>query len=158
MQEKDAVEIVQARGMTTIARAKGSNVWVVMDGPYKFRGSSAGARPMEMFLMSLGGCTAMDVISLMDKMKVPYRKLKIMIDHERADEHPKVYTKIHIHYIIYGDITEEKDLKNLEKAIRLSQEKYCSVSAMVRSAGIELTHDHEIRPSDEAEIPEVWED
>ncbi len=158
MEETHQVEIVQARGMTAIGRARGSNVWVVMDGPYRFRGSEAGVRPMEMFLLSLGGCTSMDVISLMDKMKVPYRKLKIAIDYERAEEHPKVYTKIHIHYIIFGDITEEKDLKNIEKAIHLSQEKYCSVSAMIRAGGIELTHDHVIRPSEEAEIPEQWEE
>ena len=158
MEEKHSVEVVQARGMTTIARANGSNVWVVMDGPYKFGGSNAGVRPMELFLISLGGCTAMDVISLMDKMKVPYRKLKVGIDYERKDEHPKVYTKIFLHYIIYGEITEEKDLKNVEKAINLSQEKYCSVSAMIRSGGIELVHDYEIRPSEEAEMPEVWEE
>ncbi len=157
MEEKNAVEVVQARGMTSIARARGSNTWVVMDGPYRFRGSSAGARPMEMFLMSLGGCTAMDVISLMDKMKVPYRKLRISIDYERTDEHPKVYTKIWIHYIIYGNISEEKDVKNIEKAINLSQTKYCSVSAMVKAAGIDLLHDYTIRPPETAEIPEVWE-
>ncbi len=158
MEKTHGVEIVQARGMTAIGRAKGSNVWVVMDGPYKFGGSDAGIRPMELFLVSLGGCTAMDVISLMDKMKVPYRKLKIGIDYERKDEHPKVYTKIFLHYVIYGEITEEKDIKNIEKAIALSQEKYCSVSAMVKAGGIELVHDYEIKPPEEAELPEQWED
>ncbi len=152
------VEVVQARGLTMIGRAAGSNAWVVMDGPYKFRGSSAGIRPMEMFLVSLGGCTGMDVISLMDKMKVPYRKLKVSIDYERAQEHPKVYTKIHLHYTIYGDIEEDKDKANIEKAIKLSQEKYCSVSAMVRSAGIELSYDWEIREPEEADIPEEFDE
>ncbi len=151
------VEVVQARGLTMIGRAKGSGVWVPMDGPYRFRGSNAGIRPMEMFLVSLGGCTGMDVISLMDKMKVPYRKLALYVDSERASEHPKVYTKIHVHYTIYGDIPGEKDIGNIEKAIELSQTKYCSVSAMVRNAGIELTYDYEIRPPEEADIPEELE-
>ena len=150
------VEVVQARGLTMIGRASGSNVWVVMDGPYKFRGSDAGVRPMELFLISLAGCTGMDVISLMDKMKVPYRKLKIGADYERAPEHPKVYTKIHLHYIIYGDISEEKDKANIEKAIELSQHKYCSVSAMVRNAGIELKYDWEIAEPEGAQIPEEF--
>ncbi len=150
------IEVVQARGLTMIGRGSKTNSWVVMDGLYDFGGSGAGASPMELFLMSLAGCSGMDVISLMDKMKVQYRKLKMTIDYERAEEHPKVYTKIHLHYIIYGDISEEKDRNNVEKAIRLSQEKYCSVGAMIRSAGIEVTYDWEIRDSAEAEIPEPF--
>lgn len=152
------IEVVQARGLTIIGRGSESSSWVVMDGPYSFRGSSSGTRPMELFLISLGGCTGMDVISLMDKMKVPYRKLKITIDYERAEEHPKVYTKINLHYIIYGDIKEEKDRANIEKAIRLSQERYCSVSAMVRSAGIELNYDWETKDQKEADMPEEFTD
>ena len=151
------VEVVQARGLTVMGRGSESNAWVIADGPYKFRGSMAGTRPMELFLISLGSCTAMDVISLMDKMKVPYRKLRIAIDYERESEHPKVYTKIHLHYIVHGDISEEKDRKNIEKAIALSQNKYCPVSAMVRSAGIPLTYDWEIASPDEADIPEEFE-
>lgn len=137
-----------------IGRGSESNSWVVMDGPYKFRGSASGVRPMELFLISLASCTGMDVISLMDKMKVHYRKLKIEVDYERAEEHPKVYTRIHLHYVIYGDIKEEKDLSNIEKSINLSQERYCSVSAMVKSAGIELSYDWEIGDPEEADIPE----
>ncbi len=152
------VEVVQARGLTMMGRGSESNSWIVMDGPYKFRGSQAGIRPMETFLISLAGCTGMDVISLMDKMKVPYRKLKIGVDYERAPEHPKVYTKIHMHYIIYGDISDEKDRANIEKAIELSQNRYCSVSAMVRNAGIELTYDWEIADPEGAQIPEELEE
>ncbi len=157
MSENHDVEVVQARGLTMIGRAKESNTWVPMDGPYRFRGSNAGVRPMEMFLISLAGCTGMDVISLMDKMKVPYEKIKLDVDSERAEEHPKVYTNIHIHYTIYGRISEEKDIGNIQKAIELSQTKYCSVSAMVRNSGIGLTYDYEIRPPEESEIPENWE-
>ena len=152
------VEVVQARGLTMMGRGSESNSWIVMDGPYKFRGSQAGVRPMETFLISLAGCTGMDVISLMDKMKVPYRKLKIGVDYERAPEHPKVYTKIHMHYIIYGNISDEKDRANIEKAIELSQNRYCSVSAMVRNAGIELTYDWEIADPEGAQIPEELEE
>ena len=152
------VEVVQARGLTMMGRGSESNSWIVMDGPYKFKGSQAAVRPMETFLISLAGCTGMDVISLMDKMKVPYRKLKIGVDYERAPEHPKVYTKIHMHYIIYGDISDEKDRANIEKAIELSQNRYCSVSAMVRNAGIELTYDWEIADPEGAQIPEELEE
>lgn len=100
---------------------------------------------MELLLISLGGCTGMDVISLMDKMRVPYDRLKIEISTETAEEHPKYYTKIHIHYIIYG---KDLPLDKVEKAINLSQEKYCSVSYMLGKAA-ELTYDHEIREKEE---------
>lgn len=150
------VEVVQARGLTMMGRGSESNSWIVMDGPYRFRGSQAGARPMETFLIALGGCTGMDVVSLMDKMRVPYIRLKISIDAERAQEHPKVYTKIHLHYIIYGNISEERDKANVEKAIELSQNRYCPISAMVKSAGIELSYDWEIADPEGAQIPEEF--
>ena len=87
----------------------------------------------------------MDVISLMDKMRVPYDKLKVDISTERAEEHPKYYTKINIHYIIYGKgLPRDK----VEKAINLSQEKYCAISYML-SKTAELTHDYEIVEKEE---------
>jgi len=117
-EKRPEVEIVQTHGMTMIGRGE-SNHWVVMDGPEKFRGHEGGTRPMELLLVSLGGCTGMDVISLMDKMRVPYDKLKVDISTERAEEHPKYYTKINIHYIIYGKgLPRDK----VEKAISLTGE------------------------------------
>lgn len=138
-EKRPEVEVVQTHGMTMMGRGE-SNHWVVMDGPEKFRGHDAATRPMELLLISLGGCTGMDVISLMDKMRVPYDRLKVEIDTERAEEHPRYYTKIHIHYVIYGkDLSVDK----VKKAIDLSQNRYCSVSYMLgRSA--ELTYDYEI--------------
>jgi len=134
------VEVVQTHGMTMMGRGE-SNHWVVMDGPEKFRGHEAATRPMELLLISLGGCTGMDVISLMDKMRVPYDRLKIEISYERAQEHPKYYTKIRIHYIIYG---KDLPVDKVEKAINLSQNRYCPISYMLRKSS-ELTYDYEIQ-------------
>lgn len=138
------VEVVQTHGMTMMGRGE-SNHWVVMDGPERFRGHEAATRPMELLLISLGGCTGMDVISLMDKMRVPYNRLRLEISAERAEEHPKYYTKIHIHYIIYG---KNLPVDKVEKAIDLSQNRYCSVSYMLRKSS-ELTYDYEIREKEE---------
>ncbi len=143
-EKKPTVEVVQTHGMTMIGRGE-SNHWVVMDGPEKFRGHEAATRPMELLLISLGSCTGMDVISLMDKMRVPYNRLKVEISSERAEEHPKYYTKIHIHYIIYG---EDLPLDKVEKAINLSQNRYCSVSYMLGKVA-ELTYDYEIREKED---------
>lgn len=132
------VELKQAYGLTMIARAN-SNHWVVMDGEENFNGHLAAARPMEVFLMGLAGCTGMDVISILDKMKVNYRDFRIEIEAERAEQHPKVYTKIHIKYILYGDVPEDKFVT----AIELSKTKYCSAQAMLSKAA-EITSSYEI--------------
>ncbi len=127
---KITVEVRKVHGMTLVARGK-SNHWVVMDGPEKFDGAEAGSRPMEMILMGLAGCTGMDVISLLKKMKVQYQDFRIMVEAEQSQEHPKIYTDIMMHYHIYGDGIP---LEKVEKAITLSQDKYCSVSAMLKQA------------------------
>lgn len=132
------VELKQAYGLTVIAKGS-SNHWVVMDGPENFNGHDAGPRPMELLLMGLAGCTGQDVISILDKMKVNYRDFRIEIEAERAPEHPKVYTKIHIKYIVYGDVPEDKFVT----AIELSKTKYCSAQAMLSKAA-EITTSYEI--------------
>jgi len=85
---------------------------------------------MEMVLFGLGGCTAVDVEIILKKMKVPVEKIEIDISSERAENHPKVYTKINMTYHFYG---KDLPLKKLEKAVQLSKETYCSVSAMLAS-------------------------
>ncbi len=124
------VIVQQAKDLVMIGKGD-SGHWVVMDGPKKFKGEEAGARPMELLLISLGGCTGMDVISLLDKMKVKYKDLRIEIEAQRADEHPKVFKDIKINYIIWGKDVDENAFK---KAIELSQTKYCSVSVMLKKA------------------------
>ena len=117
-----------------------SNHWVVMDGPVKFQGAEAGTRPMELVLISLAGCTGMDVISLLHKMRVKFTDLKIDVDAMRAEEHPKVYTNIVLHYHFYG---RNLPMDKLEKAVSKSQNKYCSVTAML-SKTAEITYDIQV--------------
>lgn len=102
---------------------------VLMDVKPQVGGEDRGPRPMELLMVSLGGCTGMDVVSILKKMKVDLESMTINIDSEQAPEHPKVFTKINIEYNFTGKNIKEE---NVKKAIELSQEKYCSVSAMLK--------------------------
>ena len=121
------VKIQQVKGATFAARGA-SNHWVMMDGTEKVGGVDGASRPMEMLLFGLGGCTAVDVEVILKKMKVPLENMEIDIETERADDHPKVYTKIKMTYHFYG---KDLPLKKLEKAVKLSKDTYCSASAML---------------------------
>jgi putative redox protein len=113
---------------------------VVIDGAAEIGGRNLGVRPMEMILMGLGGCTAMDVLSILKKQRQNITDCVIEVSGQRREQPPKIFTDIHIHYIITG-----RDLKNtkVKRAVDLSAESYCSVSAMLgKSANI--THDYEI--------------
>ena len=123
-------EVVNVKGLTFVRKAESSH-WMVMDGSKEFGGFEAGIKPMEAVLVALGGCTGMDVVSILNKMKVNFDSFEIIIDAERAKEHPKVFTKIHLTYRFKGkNLPRDK----IEKAVRLSQERYCSVSAMLRKS------------------------
>lgn len=103
-----------------------------------------GPTPMEMVLMGLAGCTGMDVVSILEKMRVSFDRFEVQVAGERADEHPKVYTKVSVVYRIWGSgIPEEK----LARAIELTQEKYCSVLHMVNKTA-EVSYRYEINPSE----------
>lgn len=130
--------VKQVEGINFLGKSD-SGHWVVLDGPSEFGGSEAGSRPMELVLIALGGCTGMDVASLLDKMRVEYDDLRLEISAERKEDHPKIFTKIHITYKIWGDVSEDK----VKKAIEKSQNKYCSVSEILRNSA-ELTYDYEI--------------
>ncbi len=106
----------------------GSNHAVLMDASPRVGGDGAAASPMEMVLLGLAGCTGMDVVSILGKKRIDYRDLKILIESERADEHPKVFTKVDLTFVFFG---ENLTPKPLEDTIRLSLEKYCSVAGMV---------------------------
>lgn len=131
------IELKQVQGNTYVGKAD-SNHWVAVDTSINGDGSNAGTGPMEMVLIALAGCTAMDVESILKKKRADMRKLEIEINAERADDHPKVFTKIHLVYIIHGNVR----LSDAEHAVSLSREKYCSVSAMLQHTA-EI--DHEIR-------------
>ncbi len=113
---------------------------VVIDGSEVIGGRNLGVRPMEMLLMGLGGCTAMDVLSILRKQRQDVTDCVIEVEGERGDEHPKIFTKIHVHFIITGNNLKESSVK---RAVDLSAEKYCSVSAMLDKAA-EITHDYEV--------------
>ncbi|MBF0470908.1 MAG: OsmC family protein [Gammaproteobacteria bacterium] len=102
---------------------------VVMDAPPAVGGSDNGIRPKELLLHSLAGCTAMDVISILHKMKLEPNRFRVEATATESEEHPKVFTSFHLRYLISGGIPEEK----LNRAIELSQTRYCGVSAMFRN-------------------------
>jgi putative redox protein len=101
---------------------------IVMDGPPEVGGGNTGMRPMELLLVGLGGCTGMDVVSILKKKKQPLTGLEINIRGEKAEEHPQRYTGIEIEFIVKGRGLEDSAVK---RAIDLSMEKYCSVKATV---------------------------
>jgi putative redox protein len=113
---------------------------VLMDGPAEGGGRNLGPRPMEMVLLGTGGCTTYDVIHILKKGRQQVSDCVVEIQADRASEDPKVFTKIHFHFIVTG-----KDLKaeQVERAIKLSAEKYCSASIMLGKMA-DITHDFEI--------------
>jgi len=113
---------------------------VVMDGPPDAGGQNLGVRPMEMLLLGMGGCTAFDVVHILRKSRQPVTDCVAEIDAERAETDPKVFTRIHVHFIITG---KGLDPKRVEQAVTLSSEKYCSASIMLGKVA-EVTHDFEI--------------
>lgn len=119
----------------------GSGHTVVMDGPEDSGGRNMGVRPMEMLLLGLGGCTSFDVMTILRKQRLQVTDCVAEIQAERADAVPSVFTKIHVHFKVSG-----KQLKEaaVERAVKLSAEKYCSASIMLEQAGVEITHDYSI--------------
>ncbi len=114
---------------------------VVLDGAPENGGRNIGMRPMEMLLVGMGGCTSFDVVAILKKARQPISACVAEIDATRADEIPKVFTKIHVHFVVTGDNLNEAQV---ERAVKLSAEKYCSASIML-SKSVEITHDFEIR-------------
>ncbi len=113
---------------------------VVLDGAPENGGRNIGMRPMEMLLVGMGGCTAFDVVTILKKSRQPIVDCIADITAERDDEIPKVFTKIHVHFVVTGNDLNEKQVA---RAISLSAEKYCSASIML-SKSVEITHDFEI--------------
>lgn len=113
---------------------------VAMDGPPDHGGKNRGCRPMELVLIGMGGCTSFDVIHILKKSRQDVTDCVAQIDAERADTDPKVFTKIHIHFVVTG---RKLDPKRVDNAIRLSAEKYCSASIMLGKTAA-ITHDFEI--------------
>ncbi|MDP3876776.1 MAG: OsmC family protein [Methylobacter sp.] len=118
----------------------GSGHAVVMDGPPDHGGRNMGMRPMEMLLLGVGGCSSFDVVQILQKGRNDLVKCVAEVSAERVDAIPSVFSKIHLHFIVTGH-----DLKAaaVERAVKLSAEKYCSASIMLSKA-VEITHDFEV--------------
>jgi putative redox protein len=119
----------------------GSGHGVLMDGPPDFGGRNLGVRPMEMLLLGMGGCTEFDVLLILRKARQEVTDCVVELEAERAETDPKVFTRIHAHFILTGKGLSEKQV---ERAIKLSAEKFCSASIML-GATAAITHDFEIR-------------
>jgi putative redox protein len=114
---------------------------LVMDGPPDFGGRNLGPRPMEMLLMGMGGCTEFDVLLILRKARQEVTDCVVELTADRAETDPKVFTRIHVHFVVSGKGLSDKQV---ERAIRLSAEKFCSASIML-GATAQITHDFEIR-------------
>jgi putative redox protein len=140
MATKEAL-VRHIQGVTFAAKSD-SGHWVMMDGPAQVGGSDAGTRPKELILMALGGCAGSDVVTILQKKRVPLEDFELHLTAEVAEQHPQIYTSIHVTYVVYGENINPADV---ERAIDLSVTKYCAVSAMLR-ASVTITHSFEIKP------------
>jgi putative redox protein len=141
------VHLRQIKSNTFAAKAN-SNHWVVMDTKPEAGGSEAGSTPKELLLMALAGCTSMDVIPILKKKRSPVLAYECNVKGIEREEHPKIFTEIHIEYVFYGDGIKAEDV---ERAIDLSATKYCSVSAQL-SPSAAITHSYRIEAA--AKLPE----
>ena len=126
--------------MTLIGESESGHA-VVMDGPPELGGHNLGLRPMEMVLLGMGGCTAIDILNILKKGRQAVVDCVVELDAERAATDPKVFTRIRVHYIVSGRGLNERQV---ERAVQLSAEKYCSVSIMLGKTAV-ITHTFELR-------------
>jgi putative redox protein len=113
---------------------------IVMDGAPEHGGRNMGARPMEMLLLGMGGCTAFDIVQILKKARQDITDCVVQLQAKRADSVPAVFTEIHVHYVLSGRKLSEKQVK---RAIDLSANKYCSASIMLGKTA-KITHDYEL--------------
>jgi putative redox protein len=119
----------------------GSGHRVVIDGPEDIGGRNLGPRPMELMLLSVGSCSAVDIVHILKKARQPVSGCVVEVSGERAQTDPKVFTKIHLHFVVSG---RGLGSNHVERAVKLSAEKYCSASIMLGKAA-DVSHDFEIR-------------
>lgn len=135
---KAKVQLVE--GMTFVAES-GSGHAVVMDASPDVGGRDLGPRPMELVLMGTGGCSAIDVVHILRRSRLPVTGCTVELEAERAPEDPKVFTRIHMRFVVTGrGLTPAQ----VERAVKLSKEKYCSASIMLAKTA-EITTEFEIR-------------
>jgi len=132
---------VEWQGKVQFEAKSGTGHSVTLDGPEESGGVNAGARPMELILMGLGGCASYDVVSILQKSRQKISSCVTEISAERADAIPAVFTSIHLKFVVSGESLKESQVK---RAVELSAEKYCSASIMLGNAGVEMSHSYEI--------------
>jgi putative redox protein len=128
-----------AGGVSFAGRADSGHE-IVMDGAPEAGGQNKGARPMEVVLLGMGGCTAFDVVHILRKQRQDVRDCSAEIAADRAPTDPKVFTRIHVHFVVKG---KDLDPKKVAHAIELSATKYCSASIMLGKTA-DITHDYEL--------------
>jgi len=133
------VEVKWVEGLQFVAQANGSRAAFIMDGSSDHGGLDTGVRPMEALLLSLAGCSAMDVISVMLKKRQDVRDFAVRVRGERAAEHPRRWTKIALEYVFTG---KNLSAEAAERSIELSQTKYCGVTATLNA---EITSSYTLR-------------
>jgi putative redox protein len=126
-------------GVTMLAESSSGHA-LVMDGPPEFGGRNLGVRPMELLLIGMGGCTEFDVLHILRRGRHEVSFCEVELEAERAETDPKVFTRIHAHFRVGGKGLTEKAV---ERAVKMSAEKYCSASIML-GAMAEITHDFEL--------------
>lgn len=114
---------------------------VMMDGSPAFGGENKGARPMALLLLGLGGCASFDVVTILKKTRQDITDVRCELQAKRADTTPAVFTDIHLHFVVEGN---QVKATQVEKAVALSAEKYCSASQMLSTGGVNITHSFEI--------------
>ncbi|HYM40744.1 MAG TPA: OsmC family protein [Thermoplasmata archaeon] len=134
-------QLTQIEGMKFRVQVEGKPA-IVLDAEQKEE-PIAGPSPMQAALLAVMGCTASDIVWILNKQRVPFTSLEIAGDADRAKEDPKVFTRIHLHYRVYGEGIKETAVK---RAIELSTEKYCSVGIMLRRGGVAWENTWEILP------------
>ena len=127
-------------GLRLVGEASGPAIVLDHALPEEGERQETGPRPLRLLLVGLAGCTAMDVVSILKKKRQPFTGLQVRVTAERADEHPRVYTRIGLEYVVTG---RGVDPRAVERAIELSETKYCSASAMLSKA-VEITHSYRI--------------
>ena len=119
---------VQWQGKLRFEASADSGHAISLDAPTAVGGEEAGSRPKELLLEGLAGCTAMDVIAILAKMKISPARFRVEVEADMTDEHPRVFTAFRLRYVVSDEVPKEK----LDRAIELSQERYCGVTAMFR--------------------------
>ena len=137
---KMMLKVKQIEGLALAAFAD-SKHWVTMGAPEHLGGCGAGTRPMELVLIGIAGCATMDILAILKKKRVNLQGFDLAVEAERADEHPQVFKEIHFHYTFIGKGIKSGDI---DRAIRLTDEKYCGATAMIKPM-VKVNYDYVIK-------------